>query len=179
MLRSLSMSPRIHARKSTVVVVGLLVLSCMNCGGGTPGPTDPVRGGACTSMGCEDGLHVALSPDSGWPAGAYRFVIVADGQTTVCEGALPLRACEQGASLKCDRPGVMIGESGCALPAAQHGFSSLQLAAGPANVVATIERDGKELVRKSIAPAYRETHPNGPSCPPSCRQASDAIGVAF
>ena len=127
-------------------------------------------------MGCVDGLHIDLSPDV-WQAGSYRFVIVADGTQTVCEGSLPLRACEQGPSLSCKGKGVLIGESGCALPAAQHGFSDIHLQAGPTNVTVTIERDGAEMVRKTFTPTYQDAMPNGPDCPPVCRQAGDRIAL--
>ncbi len=155
---------------------GSIALFGLHCGSSAPGAVTPPPSGACTSMGCVDGLHIDLSPDV-WQAGSYRFVVVADGKQTTCEGSLPLRACEQGPSLSCTGEGVLIGESGCALPATQHGFSDIHMQAGPSSVTVTIERDGAEIVRKTFTPAYQEAMPNGPDCPPVCRQAREQIVV--
>jgi hypothetical protein len=150
----------------------------------SPVPTDPPR--ACTLIGCEDGLHVRLQPDSGWPPGSYRFSIAADGRQAICRGALPLPPCSSGRALTCEPAGmVTIVESGCALPAAAHGFSEIVFdpALRPGTVVVTIERgdDGREGVAASahIAPEFRTVHPNGVDCPPACTQAQAVVAVRF
>lgn len=155
----------------------LLTVCALGCGGGSKEPQAPDGVANCTAMGCIDGLHVDFSPNAGWPSGHYRFIVEAGGKTTTCEGDLPLRACSEGPSLRCDGEGVMIGESGCALPPAEHGFSDLELRDGPAEVRLTIERDGARLVTKSMKPAYRTTQPNGPGCEPVCRQAAERIDL--
>jgi hypothetical protein len=167
----------IPLQRFSLVLTASLALLELHCGSSTPTPSTTPPSGGCTSLGCVDGLQIEMSPNASWPAGVYRFVIVADGEQTVCEGSLPLRACDQGPSLSCTGGGVMIGESGCALAAAQHGFSDIHLQAGPANVTVTIERDGAEMVRKTFTPTYRDAMPNGPDCPPVCRQASDQFAL--
>lgn len=152
----------------------LLAIVAPGCASPKPPPQ------ACTEIGCSDGLTVALSPSSGWRAGMYRFEIDVDGQVTTCEGSLPLRACSAGPSLRCTPAGdrVSIGESGCALPPEQHGFSELRVGAPPArSVKVTVTRDGAKLVEQTLAPQYRTVQPNGPSCPPICRQASETLVI--
>jgi len=166
--------PRLVRRIAQVLPILIAWPVVANCTGTTPEPSSP--GHACTDIGCVDGLHVTLAPSGGlWTKGHYTFEITTPLGTTTCEGALPLPACEAGRALSCSGPPVSIGESGCALPPDQHGFASIDLASGPADVTIVIRKDGAELVRKSITPGYRVTSPNGPDCEPTCRQASDTL----
>lgn len=140
-------------------------------------PGDPAAGErACTEIGCTDGLHVTFDADTAWPEGSYRFVIEADDSVATCEGKLPLLSCADGPSVRCDAQGVMIGESGCALPAGQHGFSGIDLPDAPTKVTLRVERDGVVLADETIAPSYTRTQPNGPGCPPVCHQAGHTMG---
>lgn len=152
-----------------------IVTMCLVGCGGAPASTPPPSR-ACTDIGCSDGLRVELAPATGsWAPGSYVFAIVTPTGTTTCEGALPLPACETGRAFRCAGPPVLITESGCALPAEAHGFSTLELAAGPPAVTITISKDGVELVRRELAPSYQTTSPNGPGCEPTCRQASETL----
>ena len=134
----------------------------------------------CTEIGCNDGLTVTFAPNSGWAPGSYRFVIDIDGQVTTCEGSLPLKDCDAGPSLQCSpaTERVRIGESGCALPPEQQGFSELQIGVPPAaSVKITVSRDGAELVQKTLAPQYKTSRPNGPDCEPVCQSASESLMI--
>lgn len=166
---------RLLGRSLAALAVGTIACPLLaSCASETPDPHSPPR--ACTDIGCVDGLRIELQPGSGhWDKGEYAFEIETPAGKTVCKGSLPLRACEGGPSLHCEGPQVMIGESGCALPAEQHGFSTIELASGPASATIVIARDGTELARKTTAPAYRVSTPNGPGCEPTCRQASDTL----
>ena len=156
-----------------ILIAGPLVA---NCTGTTPEPSSP--GHACTDIGCVDGLHVTLKPAGGlWTKGRYTFEITTPLGTTTCEGALPLPACEAGRALSCSGPPVSIGESGCALPAEQQGFASIDLASGPTQASIVIRKAGTELVHRTIKPDYRVSSPNGPGCEPTCRQASDTLAL--
>jgi hypothetical protein len=127
---------------------------------------------ACTEIGCQSGFSVDWESASGWKPGRYVFEIELDGAKTTCEGALPLRACGAGPSLTCSPGGaVMIGESGCALPPGQHGFSGFSVSTFPSSVSVTIKRDGKALSTESFRPSYQTSQPNGPGCEPVCKQA--------
>ena len=146
--------------------------------GSSPAPpahTDSLH--ACNEIGCADGLVIDLSPNASWAPGQYRFTIVTDGQTTVCEGALPLPACEKP-GLRCTTNVAMIGESGCAIEPAAHGFSDIRIASKPQSVTVKIERDGQTIVDHTLAPTYQRSQPNGPGCPPVCDNAHAQISVA-
>ena len=134
--------------------------------------------GACTAIGCHDGLVVSVTPTSSWPHGEYRFTIEADGKTTTCTGRLPLPDCDTRA-LTCDDDDVSIGESGCALPATDHAFSDIVLPSGPASVTVTIELDGQALATQAWTPAYQTVQPNGPGCPPTCTNAAVGLDLQF
>ena len=140
-------------------------------------PADPNVPQACNEMGCADGLVISLSPDAGWAPGQYRFTIVTDGETTVCEGALPLPPCEQPA-LRCTGSAAIIGESGCAIDPAAHGFSDIQISSKPKSVTLTIERDGQPIANQTLTPTYQRSQPNGPGCPPVCDNAHAQVAVA-
>ncbi len=46
----------------------------------------------------------------------------------------------------------------------------------PASVTLTVKGAGVDIVR-NVQPAYRVSQPNGPHCPPTCRQATVQIQV--
>ncbi len=149
--------------------VGFLLLC-----GGQAFAADPV---ACTEIGCVDGLVLNVAPDYHWAPGDYVFAFKIDGQPQTCRGSLPLKPCGEP-SVICDGSGVMITESGCALPPDAHGFGTITLANGPAQVDVTITHNGQTLVQKTITPTYKTSRPNGPQCEPQCRQASVELFAA-
>lgn len=151
-------------------------------GAEAPGGAAPGDGRACTEMGCVEGLTIDLQSPSGWAPGAYRFDIELDQDKVSCEVTLPLRACDAGPSARCTlHPGegpserVMISESGCALPPAQHSLPTLSIRGEPARVRVAVSRDGAQLASEELTPAYRTVTPNGPGCEPVCRQAHGAV----
>ena len=132
----------------------------------------------CTAAGCSDGLVVRVTPAAPWPQGAYRFVIEADGVTTTCTGTLPLGGCATRA-ITCDREGVSITESGCALPPSAHGFGDLTLPGTPESIRIQVQRDGETVGDQTFTPAYQTSQPNGPSCPPVCTNASVELALSL
>lgn len=163
--------------------LGLLLVSASACGPGKspegarnapPSSPAPVRG--CTEIGCVDGLRVTLEPSARWPAGSYRFDLVIDGTATSCTGSLPLPSCDTP-GLSCSGAGVQIGESGCALPPAEHGYSELMFASAPREVRVTISRDGQVVGERELEPVYQTSRPNGPECPPVCNSAGESWRV--
>jgi len=147
------------------------------CAAPSPGSSDP-GGKVCTQMGCIDGLHVNLAKVTPWTAGSYSFAFELDGAPVTCTGALPLPACDQSPALRCDVEGkVQIGESGCALPPEQHGFSDIQISGAPAKVKLTITREDQQLHSGELAPTYVTSRPNGPGCEPECRGANAEVAL--
>lgn len=174
-------SPLIRAFAGGLGLLGALLVAA--CASAPPEPSAPpgppgARGPACALIGCSNGFSVDWESSSGWKPGRYTFEIELDGARTTCEAKLPLRACEEGPSVSCAPSGaVQIGESGCALPPGQHGFSGFSTTAFPAAVTIVIKRDGEQILREERAPTYRTVEPNGPDCPPTCRQAHEALRV--
>lgn len=176
-----SMRPRSGSKlvgRAALLVVSGVVAACLpGCGndGGVFG------GRACTTIGCADGFHVALSPTAGWPAGSYEVVIETEAGKTTCQGELPV-TCDV-AGITCttvpDRgeKNPRVGVSGCALGPNEQGYADIQLPDGPASVRVHIAHEGKTLVEQSFSPEYQTSQPNGPGCEPVCRQASGSITV--
>ncbi|WP_437950762.1 hypothetical protein WME98_08080 [Sorangium sp. So ce296] len=162
-----------------LIVLGIVAA----CAAETPSPDSPSAAGeppparGCTQIGCVNGFTLRLASEAPWPAGAYRFVITADGETTTCEGKLPLPDCAAGRALTCSGPSLLIGESGCALPPSAHGFSEIQMSSAPGQVTVEISRDGTSLAEADFSPSYVESRPNGPGCEPVCRSASATLNV--
>jgi hypothetical protein len=133
-------------------------------------------GKACTQIGCSNGLQVALVPNERWPAGDYRFEFSSEAGTATCSGSLPLPPCGTPA-LVCTGMAVQIGESGCALPAAAHGFSDVMLSSTPATLRIDVLHDGERKVVREFRPQYRRVEPNGAGCGPVCTNASERLVV--
>jgi hypothetical protein len=123
----------------------------------------------CTEIGCMDGLTIDTPLDYRWQAGLYVFDFALDGKAVRCTGSLPLKSCDQR-SIACNAAGVMIMESGCALPNG-HGFGMITIDSSPASASLKITHNGQMIAQGNWTPAYKVTHPNGPGCEPICRQA--------
>ena len=126
----------------------------------------------CAQIGCIDGLILRSDPSREWKDGNYTFQFVLDNRHVKCWGELPLKPCGEQ-SLKCDKEGVMILESGCALPKNQHGFGDIMIDRDPSKVMLRITHNNKPIVTKTIARVdYQKSMPNGAGCGPVCRSAA-------
>jgi len=132
---------------------------------------------ACTQMWCMEGYTLELNAAQ-WPQGQYAFKIIADDEVYQCEGSLPFNGCGAPA-VTCSADGIMIGESGCALPAETHGFSSLHLSEIPDNIAVTISGPAgsfmyEDKVQKQCG------FPNGEECDPrACCSAMHSVDVRW
>lgn len=116
---------------------------------------------ACTQMWCQEGLTLNLNGDE-WPAGDYYFAVNLDGKLTNCKGTLPFKNCQS--SVVCNTKDITIGESGCALPPANHSFNAILSPQAPTDVVIAIRRaDGKYFFWENAAQKIC-TYPNGAKC---------------
>lgn len=133
----------------------------------------------CTQMGCIDGL--ILRPDENMLAqpGRYEIRVFLDerNQTqVVCNGALPLKPCDQGASFSCSSNKVRIGEVGCALPEEQHRIGDIYIFDTPRKVIMVAKRDETPVLARTLRPKYIFTRPNGPGCDPQCVNSTVMLG---
>jgi len=126
---------------------------------------------ACTQIGCVDGLTISVPMEYEWKKGNYAFDFLIDGRSVKCSGALPLKSCEEH-NITCSSDGVMIMESGCALPPEAHGFGDIMLGSDPRQVAVKIRYNGEQIASGNWTPHYQSAQPNGSGCGPVCRQAS-------
>ncbi len=122
----------------------------------------------CTQMGCTNGL--VLRSDEGLfdQPGKYDFQFFLPGKTVTCKGSLPLEPCDKGHSFTCSSKGVMITESGCALPKDQHKIGDIYVYGTPKKLVMIANRNKKPVLVRTLHPTYVFTRPNGPGCEPQC-----------
>lgn len=145
-----------------------LALACwlVACGGKEKNP-------ACTEIGCQTGLRIALRSQTGlWPAGEYLARVKVDGTTVECKVAIPLPT-EPSEGI-CSRDFVLLELDGAMLPEAQQSIRGVQVLRTAKKVELSIERDGQALAQHSFEPKFFEVQPNGPGCPPICQQAKEA-----
>ncbi|MCC7259962.1 MAG: hypothetical protein IT567_02900 [Alphaproteobacteria bacterium] len=140
-------------------------------------PARADEGRACTQMWCQEGF--ALNLDGGtWPAGSYRFVITADGQRITCEGRLPFASCDS--TTRCDSDAVLIGESGCALPANAQSFHMIQMPKPPAHIAVDITHSSGKHFHYENAVQPQCGYPNGKGCDPHpCCSATMSTSVVW
>ena len=135
---------------------------------------------SCTEIGCIDGLNLTVDPSFDWDGGTYESEVLAGTNRYICNGKLPLDPCDQNNenTFGCNSPNITIGESGCMLPASQHGISGIYIKGEPKTVQIRITRNGKPYITRALAPEYRTSQPNGPGCLPVCRSASHNLLIA-
>lgn len=127
---------------------------------------------ACTEIGCLNGLTLTVDPARKWERGQYDLFFMIDGRQITCRGELPLHDCEHSPTFTCNRPGVTITESGCALPQSQQSVGDIHIEGDPRKILVRITRNYKPLLTRTIAAQYNESRPNGPGCGPVCKSAS-------
>jgi hypothetical protein len=153
-----------------------------------------LEGSGCTAKGCSDGATVDLVTTSGaWAAGTYELVLLVDGESASCALKVPAvpspqnivtGACTSSIGL------VLSPQAQCAADAGDAASADAGCAAGPGaleqvltlpgmpvSVDLTLTRDGRMLLQQAIAFAYATVQPNGPSCAPTCHEATAVVDV--
>lgn len=161
-------------RVPLLVAVGLTWAGLVGAKGCLIEPDDV--GQACTEIGCVDSARIAFLPRLSEP-GFYSITIVADGTAIECAVTVPgfarSDACSSGnvwidvnnkIEMEIDRAGSTTNVS------VQEGISSLTLLQqAPRELQVEVRRDGFEVLRSTVTPAYQTAQPNGPSCPGACK----------
>lgn len=129
--------------------------------------SDPVDTGACTDMGCQSGLFIDLELRT---SASYVVTLTADGTDYACVGAVPFDGSES-----CEAPFSMT-LSGTALPADEQYIDGFSFDGTPAAVHFAVQRGGEEVLSEDLSPTYDTLQPNGPTCGPTCEQASASYG---
>jgi hypothetical protein len=131
--------------------------------------------GACTEMGCSNGLVLSGGESFDWQPGFYDVRIFADGRTMTCRGKLPLDACADAPTFGCNSPNVEIVESGCALPENKHAIQSVIIKGTPRKVIVSVRRNDRPFLTRTVSARYETVRPNGPGCLPVCRSAEYSL----
>ncbi len=95
----------------------------------------------CTMIGCENGLSVVVEDP---PAGDYQLVLNAPGEQDRVRDCTANEPCDRGAF-----------------------FGNFE----PETVTVRVVAGTDTLRSVTVSPEWRDNQPNGPDCPPTCRQA--------
>lgn len=131
---------------------------------------------SCTQMACTDGLTIRIDPNYKWQSGDYVFTFKSGDKVSTCKGSLPLKSCDS-MSIACSATWAQITESGCALPKDAQGFGDITVNGYVNELSVTITHDGEPIARRSLAPRYNSSRPNGPGCDPVCCQAREELPI--
>jgi hypothetical protein len=173
-------------RASAIEVTGLtlgLIAAGASCSGGDQTPK------ACTLIGCADNFTAsAQRADGSIPDGAHRIEVLVDGTTLKCAFTLPLATLQSGGTAQptCDAglTVTVVPAMVCIQTEGPSGTSSqtcntipgkfvetLTLSGAPGQVHVWQYVDDAPILDVAVAPQYADSRPNGPGCPPVCRQA--------
>jgi hypothetical protein len=131
----------------------------------------------CTKMGCTDALTIHLRTADGQAPADLVIELDLDGRPVTCKappigggGTIP---CEGGDGEEITRTREEIricGAAGCRGTGATE--EVLEIAATPRRVRVRLRQGDRPVAEKTFAPSYVVRRPNGPGCPPLCRQAT-------
>jgi hypothetical protein len=151
--------------RSCVALCAFVLLASCSSDGSPNGPS-----GACTLLGCTDGLEIAFARMKAWPAATYTIDVNIASVRSRCTVTLPL-SCDR--MPRCTTSGWSVLTSGCAQPAASQTITGVAYrgSEAPASVEITVFQGERSLGSSIFSPEYRVSQPNGPDCPPVCRTA--------
>ncbi|MDP2314533.1 MAG: hypothetical protein Q8P41_16645 [Pseudomonadota bacterium] len=130
---------------------------------------DRVDTGACTEIGCADGISLDFRLTE---PGDYTVTAVAGGETVACTASLPFDGTES-----CTGPGYVV-ISGTELPPADQMLDGMWLETVEAtDVHLTIVRSGETVIDEVLAVEYAILEPNGPECGPTCEFAQVDVSL--
>ncbi len=138
----------------------VLVLVLTACGQDMLPNADQVTGErGCTEIGCSSGLIVRLT---GHVPETFTIAAQRPGQppiVAICpDGRITVPEREGDATAMCEPDGVFF-----------IGFTPEE--------VEIVVRSGQQGLTTLVEPTYEKVQPNGPGCPPTCRQATVEINI--
>jgi hypothetical protein len=114
----------------------------------------------CTQIACSDELVVELRRDDG-RAPAFALTVMRDGKTTTCAAPGPQEV----------RCGPDVTSS---IVGGDRAQQVVEIRGTPASVEIELRNGARVVGKKRFVPRYQQRQPNGPGCPPVCRQATEA-----
>jgi hypothetical protein len=144
----------------------------------------------CTLIGCNDGVHVVVrAARDAWPAGDYFVEVSAGKDSHTCTATLPnpSQSIFENTTLRCERNSSFgffsrsqscDGELDGGTDGDTCGTLELELPGTPPSVRVRIDRNGENILDKSLQPKYRESQPNGRGCAPICERSSTELTLS-
>ena len=124
---------------------------------------------ACTAIGCSDALYVDVASADGAPQpGRYAVTVAPSDADPAATCAFTLRPDQTVADPSADCRGVFVADDGRV---------RVQRDRVDGLVTVGVTRDGIDLGRFSVRPAYLGQFPNGPDCGEVCQQATVRVQV--
>lgn len=141
----------------------------------TAAPTEEPAPKMCTKIGCSDGLSVGL--DLPLKTGKYLVEVEAGDKKGKCEIVVPFPACGTPAT-RCEGTlPLFAAENGCGGPVDKMTFSPIRIGEAPESVMVNVKHNGVTVLGGLFKPEYKTTQPNGPDCPPTCKQAEHVLSA--
>jgi hypothetical protein len=154
---------------------------------------------ACSDVGCVDQATLELrSPTGAWTGGTYELTLDLAGGQASCDLVLPASPPATGAidakctslvsltfaaDMQCQAgptmgsgPNAAVSETCTPVPG--HFHQTLTVPGTPPHVGLTLARDGHSVLDTSVDLTYQVSQPNGPTCDPTCHQASAQLSIA-
>jgi hypothetical protein len=131
---------------------------------------------SCTDIGCESGVSVSVTSESGaWRAGEYQLQLTLDDETAACDFALPddQPVAGSAASIECGH-GVRLELR--MLSGGEVGELYLGVRAQPKTLKVELSRDGAMVLDESQTLTYQRQQPNA-GCEPICHRALAAFSA--
>ena len=126
----------------------------------------------CTKMDCADQVTINVRASDGQPPRDLAVELNIDGKVVSCPAPAgdpaETRTCAENVTLTYQEIRRCRGADCQGTGAFEH---ALVITGAPRRVRLEIEQGAKVLARKVVAPSYGRVRPNGPGCPPVCRQA--------
>ena len=149
-------------------------------------------GHGCTEIGCSDSVMIVAGfSDHQWPVGAYRLELQLNELTRVCLFSMPAAQPPSGSGVNvpCDPSDGQLrvqmepssecmqsSNGGGVITSCERIFGRNNLridaAGAPSRLQLRLERDAVLVSQQEVVPSYVVSQPNGPDCPPVCRQSS-------
>jgi len=161
------------------------------------GPDACVEPHACTEMGCVDSAGFTLHPpDDQWEDGVYALDVTFDDAAYACHFTLPDAidsATGQGVAIPLDCAPELDASLDAVVTCTTHSdgssssqtctpipgryYLSVQTLTLAKSLSVSVTLDGGPYFAQSLALSYTVSQPNGPSCEPTCRNATAVFHV--
>jgi hypothetical protein len=149
----------------------LAVIAALLLSGAAPAPAPAEK--VCTKMDCADQVTIDVRTSDGQPPRDLEIELKIDGKPVTCPppagDPAETRTCAENVTLTYQEIRRCKGADCQGTGTFEH---ALVITGTPKRVQLQLEQGDQVLAKKVVAPSYGRVRPNGPGCPPVCRQAT-------